>query len=176
MQSVLDLATFLGVELADHTVDWAIVERELGITLPDDYKFFVEHFPHGTLLNFITVLRPGAPTKHTDLIQKGLVIRDVLCEIAAMGDTECPYPIFPAPTGLMPWGISDNGNFLLWRTQAPQWSMVIGSARDSKWAEYPLCMTEFLLKVAHGEIVCPVFPDDLLEENPWFEPYPLPPA
>lgn len=172
MQTILKLSKLLGVELSLRAVDWCKVEQDIGVTLPGDYKVFVERFPSGKVLDFIRVLAPGGHAKHVDLIQKGAVLRDVLREIKEMGEEDCPYPVFPEATGVLPWGVSDNGDFLLWRTQTPEWSMVIGASRESTWVEYPVSMTEFLLAIVQGDILCPVFPDDLLEGGAGFKAYP----
>ncbi|MEZ4373544.1 MAG: SMI1/KNR4 family protein [Polyangiaceae bacterium] len=129
---------------------WSGVEAQLGLQLPDDYKLFVDFFGAGTLIDFFHVFTPDARSSHTDLRLAG---ESMLAALRDIRESEgLPHPVHPEPQGLLPWGRDDNGNFLLWRTGASEWSVVIGAARDEKWVEYSMCMTDFLLQVVGGTI------------------------
>ncbi len=83
-----------------------------------------------------------------------------------------PYPLFPEPGGLLPWGHSGNGHYFNWR--------MIGNNGDwdvAVWATdlfaFSLCegksMTGFLLDIIAGKDDAE-FPSLFFDQSPLFVP------
>jgi hypothetical protein len=89
----------------DTAADWARVEATMGIALPDDYKEFVRVYGKGRICDFIRVHVPSAKEDGANLLwcfdkQLGALrtIREEFPEL-------CAFDAFPAPGGLIPWGL-----------------------------------------------------------------------
>lgn len=81
-----------------------------------------------------------------------------------------PYPLYPEPGGLVPWGTTSNGDVLFWLTasQPDRWPVVINECRTDNYELYEEDMTGFLAKLLGRESVSSIFPDDFPGEAPFF--------
>ncbi len=79
---------------------------------------------------------------------------DTLREWRSEGHGRFPYPLFPEPGGLLPWGAVVEGGYAFWLT-APsddpdQWPVVIASQDCYVWARFGGPVSEFLVEVAEA--------------------------
>jgi hypothetical protein len=91
-------------------VDWDDVHRRLGITLPGDYRRFVDRFGAGWV-GALRVYAPDAPVASFDLF--GLVDRvaEQTTEFRASTTPPFPGPYHPQEGGLVAWGEMDDMYF-----------------------------------------------------------------
>jgi len=145
--------------------DWAGVQSELGLRLPVDYKYFINSYGTGKISDFLYVLNPFSANAYLNLKQQiWLVLGGLRVTKQVSGSEEVPYPLYAEPGGLLPWGITDNGDTLYWLTRGEnpdKWTVVIGDARGPEWEEYDQYMVEFLAKVLLGEAVSKIMGDNL---------------
>src|SRR5262249_15376331 len=101
---------------------WAAVEKGLGLRLPPDYKAFLDTYGVGTINHFIRIPHPftltggiraawvNGPMSYEDRRDLG----------------EVPFPIFPEPGGLLPFGAVGDFDQLGWLTAGlpHDWSVV----------------------------------------------------
>jgi len=156
--------------------DWDIVEGELALSLPSDYKDFVTQYGSGLLGNFIRVFNPFASSEYLALVPCVQRISKIRSESKTTeGDEEVPYGIYPNSPGIVPWGNDENGNTLYWLTDgSPEnWPIVVGEGRGRRWEQFALPMTTFLAKALKGDAKCNIWPDDFPDvDADWvFEPY-----
>ena len=153
--------------------DWTAIEGQVGSLLPPDYKQFVEAYGPGRIADFLMVFTPFAANANADLTQQ--VGRQVgaLRQLRDAGQTS-EYPLFPEPGGLMPWGVTDNGDILLWlRSGEPAaWPVVISVSGDIEFERFDLTMSSFLAQVLGGAVRTETFPEDFPGEARSFEPLP----
>jgi hypothetical protein len=107
--------------------EWAAAERSLGVRLPHDYRGFVFAYGSGLFARLYIVYNPFATSRYIRLQERVRVV----CEIErgtkrSFGAKFVPYPIFPEPGGILPWGRDENGNDYYWRTGGPpsRWKVV----------------------------------------------------
>jgi hypothetical protein len=149
------------VEKGDRN-SWPSIEQTLGIGLPLDYKLYIETYGSGCLDGFIWVLNPFSSNPNLNLLhgrESALRALQVLREQKAY---ELPYPLFPETGGILPWGLTDNGDVLYWLTKGEpgEWTVVVNASREPRTEHYPYSMTEFLAKILGRQIVSAIFPDD----------------
>jgi hypothetical protein len=153
-------------------VDWDKVELEIGIQLPPDYKQLISVYGHGAFDNFLWVYQPVSEDAFMDLVVQSKRRIDILRDIKGeFGKKDVPYGLFPEPGGLLPWGVTDNGNICYWQTITggpTKWTVTVNQSRGPRWAEFDGSMTEFLSAVLSGQYQCPVFPDDFPSAHPVF--------
>jgi len=149
---------------------WARVEERLGTRLPADYKAFIDAFGLGSIDSFIWIFSPFTRNQYVNLERKLEVVGDVLAQLAQCGE-QIPFLYFPASGGLFPFGSTDNGDSLYWKTDGEPdlWPVVVNEARGPHWEMYNLSMTAFLSQVLSGKLVCTVFPDDIPSHSPTFK-------
>lgn len=152
-------------------IDWVAVEAELGTALPQDYREFCEIYGPGTVDDFLTILHPSAA--HIAARLGTMADRQLggLKELRDQGLTELvPYAIFPEPGGVLPWGVTANGDACYWVTAgAPDaWKVVIADSRGSLWEPLGGGMAECLLGLISRTIVSVIFPTDFPSDHPEF--------
>jgi len=152
---------------------WEVVEAELGTALPRDYKEYARLYGCGDFLGFLGVYIPRCRNRYVRLESAARATRDMFVQ-----DEDLPYPLWPSPGGLLSFGRTDNGDCLFWLTQgAPEdWRVVVWGRGLQACETFDCDLTDFLARLASGEILPDDFPDDLLPYNPLFEPYDPPPA
>jgi hypothetical protein len=146
--------------------------RVLGFELPEDYKRFITTYGTGNIDNFLWVLNPFSGNDHMNLITQARVQIDAQRQFAELSGTINPYPLYPEPNALFPWGITDNGDVLYWlRKGAPaNWLVVVSDSRASRWRDFPLSTIGFLVGIIMRQIVVDVFPNDFPSSQPEFVP------
>jgi len=92
--------------------NWEAVEKAIGLLLPADYKAFIETYGSGMVngcLDIQSPLRPGE-----DIRQWWTIWAELYSDIAEY--IQIPYPVFPQPEGLLPFGTLGDVDFLNWLT------------------------------------------------------------
>ncbi|CAN7452254.1 SMI1/KNR4 family protein [Phenylobacterium sp. LjRoot219] len=94
---------------------WEPIEAELGVVLPDDYKAFARLYGVGYFIEFLGVDIPRSRNPNRRLEYQARVVCEGLASLEFLD--EPPYPFWPTPGGLLPFGGTDNGDDLFWLTR-----------------------------------------------------------
>ncbi|OXM44788.1 SMI1/KNR4 family protein [Amycolatopsis alba] len=146
-----DIARLLGWQ-AQFTPErpWAVVEQDLGVTLPSDYKELLTRFPGG-LFRQIVVSSPVANDQAWAEYKYAL---DELLQILGDEDLEyldnVDYTLYPAPGGLLPWGTDGQGGTFCWITGSSdpdQWRIAYHDQSADQWREHAGPTTELLYEI-----------------------------
>jgi hypothetical protein len=127
-------------------VDWGPAESRLGVSLPSDYKAFIEAFGPGTFGD----IRIAAP----DSAGGGLFALWERTAAVAAGRhrREAEGPVFPAPGGMIPWGGTADGWTFCWApvgTDPDVWGVVCAMPELRGFEYRPnLGFSSFLLEYA----------------------------
>ncbi|HEY4258647.1 MAG TPA: SMI1/KNR4 family protein [Schlesneria sp.] len=114
-------------------LSWKTVERELGLTLPADYKAFINVYGSGTLTspdgwvaisNFRDSGKLGKSFQESLCGENSLVAQHNRQETES--DCPCPYPVYPTAGGLLPFATVLDVNNLNWLTTGDpeKWDVV----------------------------------------------------
>jgi hypothetical protein len=131
--------------------DWPAIEASIGLRLPEDYKLLAGSLPPGWFRRFARLLYPGQSGPFLPPDISGQL--DVMREWRAEGDAGFPYPIFPEPGGLLPWGEAVEGAMLFWLTgpgDPDSWPVITATAQWEHWERFDGTACEFLTEVAAG--------------------------
>lgn len=82
-----------------------------------------------------------------------------------------PHPLHPEPGGLVPWGITANGDVCWWiraDRDPARWTVAVSESRGPDWSRFPGTMCAFLAAVIAGVWRCPIFPEDVPSRAPAF--------
>ncbi|WP_245674082.1 MULTISPECIES: SMI1/KNR4 family protein [Actinoplanes] len=157
VEAVAHLAAILGLPpAADHAGDWSAVEAELGVTLPGDYKAFIDAYGPGSVDDHLQVCAPGAPEEWVDLVEHNSYAHECTgLEFFgpgnwrrewSMGDASRWTPgredvpaWFEPGDDLISWGHTGNGDFLYWHVRPgvpPDDWPVVFKERGPLWEQY----------------------------------------
>ena len=137
---------------------WEPIEVELGTALPPDYKDLVRVYGSGYYMEFFGIHIPRSPNLNIRLETQVPAICATFFDRA-----ELPYPLWPEPKGLVPFGGTDNGDFLFWlpREASEDWRVVVWDRGLWNFEAFDCDVTSFIAGLATGEIIPEAFPKDL---------------
>jgi hypothetical protein len=149
---------------------WAECESEL-IRMPTDFKEFLESYGTGAIDGFLWIFNPASKNPNLNLVLQVKRQLSALSHLLREKAESRVYAVFPEDGGLLPFGITDNGDVLFWRTlgSPENWSVVVGESRAPEYNEYKRTMTGFLTSILSKQEVVPVFPQDFPNSPPLFE-------
>jgi hypothetical protein len=137
---------------------WEPVEAELRTALPPDYKDFARLYGFGYFMEFLGISIPRSTNPNTRLESSV----PNTCEMFGQfhDRDEFPYPIWPNPGGLVPFGGTDNGDELFWlpRGAPSNWGVVVWDRGLGNFEPFDCDMTDFLAGLATGALLPEEFP------------------
>jgi hypothetical protein len=129
---------------------WLAVEAQLHSALPADYKAYIDTYGTGVIGYLVRPHSPFATAPLFDLFAQIEAISHTRRSYAATFGTDwCPYPLYPEPEGLLPWGNTLDGDTLFWqrRGSADSWPTIIAEVKSKTFETFTGSMTEFLYAV-----------------------------
>jgi hypothetical protein len=156
----------------DAAGDWSRVRHSLS-NLPKDYRNLVGQYGAGCFGGFIWVYNPFTANKSLNLLLQVEVIREVHRSLQIEFGEERSYAYFPEPSGLLPFGVTDNGDYLYWLTvgEPDDWKVVVGAARAPLYESFNLGACSFLAAVLTRRVRCGIFPKSFPGATPAFVPW-----
>jgi hypothetical protein len=156
--------------------DWGVVTDLFGAPLPTDYMIFIERYGSGQIGRWLTVFNPFSSNTHLSLRDQFFRILSGLNATKKEFPKSCPFPLLFEPDGLLPWGISIDGDIFFWQTKGVSglWTIVV-IGRHSEPEAHKLSFAQFIARSIKGEILCDVIPTEWREEEITFLPYHLRP-
>ena len=147
---------------------WEPIEAELGTPLPPDYKDLVRVYGSGHYMEFFGIHVPRSPNLNIRLETQVPSI----CATFFDRD-ELAYPLWPDRGGLVPFGATDNGDFLFWlpRGTPEDWGVVVWDRGLWNFELLDCDVTTFIAGLATGEIIPKEFPEDLVTCDHLFQPH-----
>lgn len=131
MTAFADLEALIGPPaVTPPAVDWPALEAVTGLEFPADYKALCARYGMLEVNAFMSVLHPCVAPDITTWDRNAKDDLETLRELTedsgviyllddSGGEVEAaPYPYHPEPCGLFPWGSTENGDTLLWLTDA----------------------------------------------------------
>lgn len=145
--------------------EFDLLETQLGTRLPSDFRDFWKLYGAGVISDFAGVLRPQQ--RPPDLGYVSRVLELLREEERSFSATN--WQAYPAVGGLIPWGGTNNGDFLCWRANGSPdaWRVAVLPPRSETVDDYDMSMTQFLSRWISGEIAVKSFPRDIVHG---FEP------
>jgi hypothetical protein len=155
---------------APRSEDWPAVESRLGAALPEDYKEFIEKYGTGKINDFLWVFNPFAKNENLNLFSQIEIQYEVLNELRSSGE-RIPYDYFPMAGGLLPFGMSANGDVFFWRTSssAEQWTVAVNEGRSPSWEVFDVPMVQFLFETLSKKRSSGILPLGFVVAPPKFE-------
>lgn len=154
---------------AGDTSQWKEAEERLGVKFPSDYKKFLSVYGTGgvgAIYGFIWIYSPFTSNENLHFFIRSKEANNAYSTLKQSFPNDFPRNLFPEKGGLLPWGVTDNGDGLNWLTSddPEEWSIVVDDGYGNS-CEYKNSLTEFLYEILSGISTCPLFPDDFLDSE-----------
>jgi hypothetical protein len=159
---------------APTSADWELYETITGITLPEDYQTYLRLFGTGSI-GYVII--PYNPFCRRPLWQVRYTCRNWLQQVIGivtmkqeLGNHTFPYPLYPQPDGLLPWGQTDNGDQMFWYTHGPPeaWTVLVNEVRSAHFEAFDCSMTAFLHGIITRSIYSTIIQRETFGEDPLF--------
>ena len=123
--------------------NWEVVEKSLGLKLPADYKAYLAVYGGGTI-GCIDIPSPFGISREIRSWWEGWA--DFYSDISEY--VKIPYPVFPDPGGLLPFGTLGDSDNLNWLTvgEPDQWPFVYYNQEEGFFDIKGLTAVEFVLE------------------------------
>ncbi|MFF1555937.1 SMI1/KNR4 family protein [Streptomyces sp. NPDC058279] len=134
-------------------VDWAQIERAVGVALPADYKRLVETYGGGVFDETIRLLVPDSADDDCNLHAQTMERDEIL---AGLWEFEAkPAGLMEAGARVLPWAFEEGtGAFLYWLARPgrhpDEWTVLYNEGRGPLWEHHDMGCLEFLLAVLAG--------------------------
>ena len=180
MSRIADLIALVPppIEPRDANGDWEVVENDLGIVLPHDYKEYIQCYGTGTFCSAFWIPSPFNRVRRSS--KQALTARQYWLWWVGIYDDwqqspkDKPYPIYPSKPGLFPWGIYGDIDALSWYTSGnpDQWHVVYFHQGQSFFDLRGLGFLDFLITALYGSVPLPerVIGQGMLELPREFKP------
>jgi len=131
--------------------DWTLVEEELGVEYPSDFKAFVNSYGSGSIGRFYWVWNPYSKDEYLDQVR---MVCKYESELKSEFPEYHPYAIFPDAPGFLPWGSDENGNYYGWLTigEPDKWPILTNEVRGSGYELHNRSFSKYLTGVFNSEI------------------------
>jgi hypothetical protein len=155
--------------------NWGKVTNQFGQSLPGDYMMFIDRFGSGQIGDWLTVLNPFSKNRRISLSDQFFAILSGVSSLKSEYPETCPFPLFFEPGGLLPWGLSIDGDIFCWKTDGPsgRWTTVV-LGRHSGPELHELSCTQFIARIITGETSSAAVPSEWRELEVKFLPIVLP--
>jgi hypothetical protein len=133
--------------------DWESLQTLVGFSFPQEFRDVVEAFPPGEFQSFFSLLHPAAsdgPKSYAREIDGyAALLRTSATEPAFPSATGSafPYPIYPAPGGVIPWATVGFDWLFCWLADGDDpdaWPVVVCDDHLSEWYLHDLSTADFL--------------------------------
>lgn len=126
------------------------------IAFPADYIDFINGYGSGLIANFITLFNPFSTNPALNFFeQKQLIIGD-LASLNREDPDYFTYPLYPEENGLVPIGLTDNGDYLFWTASdinnSNTWGTAIIAARSPDVEYFDQNLTTLLFGILAGTL------------------------
>ncbi|MGV9642439.1 SMI1/KNR4 family protein [Streptomyces sp. NPDC003514] len=145
--------------------DWPAAEATLGRPLPGDYEHLVAAYGWGEFCDYLRLHTPFGTSRHN-----GLAWQTGRPSGRAEADRgRYPYPLHPAPGGLLIWGGTIDADRLCWLTSGSpdRWPVVVWSG-DGRYETHPMGAAAFIEAWARGRVSSRLLADMEPGPAPWF--------
>lgn len=159
---------------------WKQVEEEMGTSLPQDFKDYIQAYGAGQWADFFGIQNPFYKWKHPQASKSWKAWIGKRFELyeefqQKWPNDTAPFPLFPKPEGLLAFGYNDNGGTLCWQTigDPNSWRIVcLDGKLSEQYDVFDMTLTGFLDSLVSEKISPKTFaPDFFPIRQPAFRPY-----
>jgi hypothetical protein len=150
---------------------WQFVESMAGTELPLDYKQYINKYGGAYIGDFLYVRTPFTNNRFANFLFQ---LNEFQSLVTNEFESMLPYPFFPKPNGLLPFGDTSNGGTLFWVTKGipSDWTILSLNIRGHEYTENNGRMVDLLADLLEDRIKEPSFSSEQINFSNLFVQYP----
>lgn len=141
---------------------WPLIEDNL--PFPPDYVNFINEYGSGRIADFIVIFNPFSKNEDINFFNQYKLILEDLNELIESDKDYYKYQLYPKNNGLIPLGVTDNGDYIFWvvnsKYNSDLWGTAIIPARSPEVEYFEGGLTKFLENLLESRIKYNSFPDN----------------
>ncbi|MCG3646365.1 SMI1/KNR4 family protein [Pseudomonas putida] len=138
-------------------------EIEQGLPFPSDYIDFINFYGAGRVADFILIFNPFSNNENINFFDQFKFVLGDLKELIESDPDYYNYLIYPASGGLIPVGVTDNGDYIFWTVDSIEdsdsWGTAIIASRSPDVEYFQSDLTTTLAGILSGGVKPNFFPD-----------------
>lgn len=132
------------------------------ISFPSDYIDFIETYGSGHTAEFITIFNVFSKNENINFFSQKKTILETLTSLIEYDENYYNYTLYPNENGLLPIGITDNGDYIFWVTtpkaSSDSWDIAVIASRSPDVEHIKGGIVLFLESILSKKIKCSSFP------------------
>lgn len=141
---------------------WPLFEDNL--SFPSDYIDFINEYGSGRIADFIVIFNPFSKNEDVNFFDQYKFILEDLNYLIESDKNYYKYQLYPKDNGLIPLGVTDNGDYIFWvvksKDNSDLWGTAIIPARSPEVEYFEGGLTNFLESLLDNKVKCKSFPDN----------------
>lgn len=150
---------------------WPFFEDQLAF--PTDYIDFINVYGSGRIADFILIFNPFSKNENINFFEQNKLILEDLNYLIDSDRDYYKYQLYPKDNGLIPLGVTDNGNYIFWtatsKNNSELWGTAIMDPRSPDVEYFENNITILLEGLLEHKIKPKLFPDNFLPTTINFE-------
>lgn len=137
------------------------MNKDKNFPLPEDFQNYIQKNSPLYLCDFITIFSPLQKEEEVNLFTQIEYILEDLQDLKNQDKEYYKFELYPHKNGLLPFGVSDNGDYLFWQVcskQSNKWRVAILPSRSNEVEILDESFLSFIKKLENKELVCNSFP------------------
>ncbi|MEQ9832953.1 SMI1/KNR4 family protein [Pectobacterium versatile] len=152
---------------------WPSIDE--GTTFPNDYVGFISNYGTGRIANFIAIFNPFTQNNDLNFFEQKKLIIDDFNYLNNEDPDYFKYNLYPEKNGLLPIGVTDNGDYIFWvvsdLNNSDAWGTAIVASRSPDIEYFDENITSLLSGFLSRKIKADSFPNNFPPDNIIFEKF-----
>jgi len=132
---------------------WPMID---GMFFPSDYVEFINVYGSGRIADFLVVFNPFSQNEDINFFDQFSLVLSDFNELVASDRDYFNYPLYPVENGLIPVGVTDNGDYIFWvvtsRQNSDEWQVAIIASRSPEVEYFQGTLTSVLEGLLMGRL------------------------
>ena len=150
---------------------WPLIEDNL--SFPSDYVDFINTYGSGRIAEFIVIFNPFSQNEDVNFFEQYKFILEDLNYLNESDSDYYKYQLYPKDNGLIPVGVTDNGDYIFWvvnsKGNSDLWGTAIIPSRSPEVEYSDNGLTTFLESLLANRVKYKSFPDSFPPDVVKFE-------
>jgi len=110
---------------------WPMID---GMFFPSDYVEFINVYGSGRIADFLVVFNPFSQNVDINFFDQLRFVVGDFNDLVVSDSDYCNCPLYPVENGLIPVGVTDNGDYIFWvvtsKQNSDEWQVAIIASRS----------------------------------------------
>jgi hypothetical protein len=148
-------------------MNWPSIDNN--VNFPADYIDFINRYGSGRIANFLLIFNPFSAKEELNFFDQFNFILEDFKYLVDSDSEYYRYRLYPEDGGLIPFGVTDNGDYIFWvvdpKEDSNLWKVAIVAARSPEVELLPWGMLKFIEKLVQGSAKPSSFPQNINYKN-----------